>query len=75
MLFKHSRGSCGSSPVPKTTIVSTVKAWGLLQRVGRSTTCLLFDLQTLNDGRKLAQNLVSTLVVLHLGGNELGKVA
>lgn len=55
-------------------IVSTIKAWGLLQRVRRSTTCLLFDLQSVNDGRKLAQNLVSALVIFHLGGNEFGKV-
>ncbi len=46
-----------------------------MQRESRSTTCLLFDLQPVNDGCQLAQNLVGLLVVLHLGGDQLGEVA
>lgn len=46
-----------------------------VQRIGRSTTCLLFELQPLDDGSELAQNLIGPLVVLGLRGDELGEVA
>ena len=36
---------------------------------------LLLDLESLNDGGKLAEDLVGLLMVLDLGGNELGEVA
>lgn len=35
---------------------------------------LLFNLQSLNDGGKLAQDLIGLLVVLDLGGDEFGEV-
>lgn len=38
-------------------------------------TCLLFDLQPIDDGRKIAQNLVGLLVELHLRGDQLSQVA
>lgn len=47
----------------------------LMQRISRSTTCLLFNLQPIDDGRELAQNLVGLLVELHLRGDQLGQVA
>lgn len=40
-----------------------------------SSTCLLFDLQTLDDGLELGQNLGRLLVVLDLRRDELGQVA
>lgn len=43
-----------------------------MQRKSRSATCLLFDLQPVDDGRQLAQNLVGLLVELHLRRNQLG---
>jgi hypothetical protein len=46
-----------------------------MQGEGRSTTCLLFGLQPLDDGLELAQNLVGLLVVLDLGRDEFGHVA
>ena len=39
------------------------------------STHLLFDLQLVHDGRQLGQNLVRLLVVLELGGDEVGEVA
>ena len=39
------------------------------------STHLLFDLQLLDDGCQLGQNLVCLLVVLELGGDELSEVA
>ena len=36
---------------------------------------LLLNLESLNDGGKLAENLVRLLMVLDLGGNELREVA
>lgn len=41
----------------------------------RGPTCLLLDLQALNGWRKLAEDLVGLLVVLHLGSDELSEVA
>lgn len=38
-------------------------------------THLLFDLQLVHDGRELRKNLVGLLVVLELGGDEVGEVA
>ena len=46
-----------------------------MQSISRSTTCLLFELQPLNDGSQLAQNFVGLLVVLGLRLDELGEVA
>ena len=46
-----------------------------MQSVSRSTTCLLFDLKTIDDWRELAENLVGLLVELHLRGDQLGQVA
>jgi hypothetical protein len=46
-----------------------------VKRIGRSTTCLLFELQPLDDGSELAQNLIGPLVVLGLRADELGEVA
>lgn len=45
------------------------------QLISRSVTCLLLDLQAIDDGRELAEDLVRLLVVLHLGSDELGEVA
>lgn len=42
---------------------------------GRGATHFLLSLQTLNNGCELAQHLVGLLVVLDLGGDELGQVA
>ena len=39
------------------------------------STHLLFDLQLLDDGCQLGQNLVCLLVVLELGGDEFSEVA
>lgn len=38
-------------------------------------TCLLFDLQPINDRCEFAQNLMGLFVVFHLCGNQLGEVA
>lgn len=40
----------------------------------RGTTNFLLGLKSLNDGRELTQQLVSLLVVLDLGGDELSQV-
>ena len=45
-----------------------------LQRVGGSVACLLLHLQAINNGRRLAQDLLSLLVVLDLGGDQLSEV-
>lgn len=77
----RSHGSCGSSPAAGQDGTSQQRHDFLsrgtrsVQRIGRSTTCLLFELQPLDDGSELAQNLVGPLVVLGLGGDELGEVA
>lgn len=39
------------------------------------STHLLFDLQLVYDGSQLGQNLVGFLVILELGGDEVGEVA
>ena len=46
-----------------------------IDTVTYGTTYLLINLQAINNGRKLAHDLVSLLVVLHLGSDELSKVA
>lgn len=38
-------------------------------------TCLLFNLQTVNDRGKFTENLVGLLVELNLSSKELGQVA
>ena len=39
------------------------------------STHLLFDLQLVDNGRQLRQDLVCLLVVFELGSDEIGKVA
>jgi hypothetical protein len=49
---------------------------GILQLLASPAVAgLLFDLQLLDDGCQLGQNLVCLLVVLELGGDEFSEVA
>ena len=68
-LRKPPHGSCGRQP--KEGRVSPCKS--PLEAI--SAAYFLLSLQTVNDGRELAQDLVCLLVVLHLSSDELGKVA
>lgn len=48
---------------------------GSLYVVVRGATNLLLNLQAVDDGGKLAENLVGLLVVLNLSGDQISEVA